>query len=143
MQFKKGVSTIKVELGNWRGTPAVFKYLKTENKFLRELDAYIMLEFCEFVPSLLASSIEDRVMVTKYVGQSLNLKYSPPERKKFKTQIQNMNDRLIRVYGLHHNDIRWKNVVESESGKLFLIDFESWTSKEKGSKERDPEKILS
>jgi thiamine kinase-like enzyme len=54
-----------------------------------------------------------------------------------------MNHELVHVYGIHHNDIRWKNVVESDDGKLFLIDFESWTSTEKGSKERDPEKILS
>lgn len=143
MQFKKGVSTEKVELGNWRGETAVFKYLKTDGKFTRELDAYRILEFCDFVPTLLTSSIDDRVIVTKYVGQSLNLKYLPLERKKFKTQIQNMNHELAHVYGIHHNDIRWKNVVESDDGKLFLIDFESWTSTEKGSKERDPEKILS
>lgn len=143
MLFKKGVSTERVELGNWRGETAVFKYLKTDRKFLRELDAYKILEFCDFVPRLLASSIDDRVIVTKYVGQSLNLKYPPLERKKFKHKIQAMNDKLIKVYSVHHNDIRWKNVIESDGGKLFLIDFESWTSVEKGSKERDPEKILS
>lgn len=143
MHFKKGVSTIKVELGNWQGKPAVFKYFKTDSKYLRELSAYQELVFCSFVPKLLASSIDERVIVTQYVGQSLNLKYPPPERKKFKTQIQNMNHELAHVYGIHHNDIRWKNVVESDDGKLFLIDFESWTSTEKGSKERDPEKILS
>jgi predicted Ser/Thr protein kinase len=143
MQFKKGVSTIKVELGNWQGKPAVFKYLKTDSKYLRELSAYKQLVFCTFIPKLLASSIDDRVIVTQYVGQSLNLKYSPPERKKFKTQIQNMNHELAHVYGIHHNDIRWKNVVESDDGKLFLIDFESWTPFYLGSKERDPEKILS
>ena len=53
-----------------------------------------------------------------------------------------MNDLLAHEYGVHHNDIRWKNVVESDSGKLFLIDFESWTNLEKGPRERDPEKIL-
>ena len=143
MFFKKGVSTERVELGNWRGETAVFKYLKTDGKFIRELDAYRILESCDFVPTLLTSSIDDRVIVTKYVGQSLNLKYPPFERKKFKHKIQAMNDKLIKVYGVHHNDIRWKNVVESDGGKLFLIDFESWTSVEKGSKERDPEKILS
>lgn len=143
MHFKKGVSTIKVELGNWQGKPAVFKYFKTDSKYLRELSAYQELVFCSFVPKLLASSIDERVIVTQYVGQSLNLKYPPPERKKFKTQIQNMNHELAHVYGIHHNDIRWKNVVESDDGKLFLIDFESWTPFHLGSRERDPEKILS
>jgi thiamine kinase-like enzyme len=66
----------------------------------------------------------------------------PKDRYKFKDEIKRMNDALIKDYGIYHNDIRWKNVVESESGKLFLIDFESWTSLEKGPRERDPEKIL-
>ena len=57
--------------------------------------------------------------------------------------IQKMNHELSNVYGVHHNDIRWKNVVESDSGELFLIDFESWTPFYYGSRERDPEKILS
>lgn len=143
MKFKKGVSTAKIELGSYNNETAVFKYLKTNGKFARELAAYKELTFCKFVPPLLFYSKEEKLIVTKYVGQSLNLKYLPPERKKFKTQIQNMNHELAHVYGIHHNDIRWKNVVESDDGKLFLIDFESWTSVEKGSKERDPEKILS
>lgn len=143
MEFKKGVSTVKVELGSFNNEPSVFKYLKTDSKYFRETEAYQILEACEFVPKLLAKSIDDRLIVTKYVGQSLNLKYSPPERKRFKQRIRDMNNKLINVYGIHHNDIRWKNVVESESGDLFLIDFESWTSVKNGSRERDPEKILS
>jgi hypothetical protein len=143
MVFKKGVSTIRVELKGYNNEIAVYKYLKTTSKYLRETEAYSKLENCSFVPKVLRKSIDDKLIVTKYVGQSLNLKYSPAERKKFKPRIQEMNRELIECYGIHHNDIRWKNVVESDSGELFLIDFESWTPVSVGSRERDPEKILS
>lgn len=143
MVFKKGVSTIRVELKGYNNEIAVYKYLKTTSKYLRETEAYSKLENCSFVPKVLRKSIDDKLIVTKYVGQSLNLKYSPAERKKFKPRIQEMNRELIERYGIHHNDIRWKNVVESDSGELFLIDFESWTPASFGSRERDPEKILS
>lgn len=143
MVFKKGVSTIRVELKGYNNEIAVYKYLKTTSKYLRETEAYSKLENCSFVPKVLRKSIDDKLIVTKYVGQSLNLKYSPAERKKFKPRIQEMNRELIERYGIHHNDIRWKNVVESDSGGLFLIDFESWTPVSVGSRERDPEKILS
>lgn len=142
-EFKKGVSTIKVELGIYRNEVAVYKYLKTNSKYLRETEAYASLKDCSFVPRILVKSIDDKLIVTKYVGQSLNLKYPPAERKKFKPRIQEMNRELIERYGIHHNDIRWKNVVESHDGELFLIDFESWTPASFGSRERDPEKILS
>jgi thiamine kinase-like enzyme len=42
-------------------------------------------------------------------------------------------------YNLCHNDIRWKNVVENDDGRLFLIDFEVISN---DNKERDPEYIL-
>lgn len=143
MVFKKGVSTIRVELKGYNNEIAVYKYLKTTSKYLRETEAYSKLENCSFVPKVLRKSIDDKLIVTQYVGRSLNLKYSPAERKKFKPRIQEMNRELIQSYGIHHNDIRWKNVVESDSGELFLIDFESWTPVSVGSRERDPEKILS
>jgi RIO-like serine/threonine protein kinase len=142
IEFKRGVSTIKVELGEIDGEWAVFKHLKTESKFLRELEAYKKLQSCTITPRLKHYSLESKLIVTEYVGKSLNLKYPPAERKKFKPRIQMMNHELITDYGIHHNDIRWKNVVESDNGNLFLIDFECWTPTSLGSRERDPERIL-
>jgi thiamine kinase-like enzyme len=45
----------------------------------------------------------------------------------------------LKQHNLYHNDIRWKNVVENDDGRLFLIDFEVVSSE---NKERDPEWIL-
>jgi thiamine kinase-like enzyme len=141
-EFKKGVSTEKLELHEVNNELLVYKYLKTVNKFKREAFAYVMLFDCGFTAPLVSTKPEEKLIITKYVGESLNLKYEPKDRYKFKDEIKRMNDALIKDYGIYHNDIRWKNVVESESGKLFLIDFESWTNLEKGPRERDPEKIL-
>jgi hypothetical protein len=44
-----------------------------------------------------------------------------------------------KTLGLFHNDIRWKNIVENDDKRLFLIDFEVVS---KDNKERDPEWIL-
>lgn len=139
---KHGVSTTYVGVGIYNDIPAVFKYLKTHGKFARELTAYQRLATCAFVPELLDSIEEERCLIVKYVGVSLDIKYRPADRKIFKPRIQKMHQVLIKDHGVHHNDIRWKNVVESDSGDLYLIDFERWTSVESGSIERDPEKIL-
>jgi thiamine kinase-like enzyme len=141
-EFKKGVSTEKLELHEVNNELLVYKYLKTVNKFKKEVGAYLILFDCDFTAQIVKTVPEQKLIITKYIGESLNLKYLPKDRYKFKDEIKRMNDALIKDYGIYHNDIRWKNVVESESGKLFLIDFESWTSLEKGPRERDPEKIL-
>jgi thiamine kinase-like enzyme len=141
-EFKKGVSTEKLELHEVNNELLVYKYLKTVNKFKKEVGAYLILFDCDFTAQIVKTVPEEKLIITKYLGESLNLKYLPKDRYKFKDEIKRMNDALIKDYGIYHNDIRWKNVVESESGKLFLIDFESWTSLEKGPRERDPEKIL-
>ena len=141
-EFKKGVSTEKLELHEVNNELLVYKYLKTTNKFKKEVGAYLILFDCDFTAQVVKTVPEEKLIITKYLGESLNLKYLPKDRYKFKDEIKRMNDALIKDYGIYHNDIRWKNVVESESGKLFLIDFESWTNLEKGPRERDPEKIL-
>jgi thiamine kinase-like enzyme len=141
-EFKKGVSTEKLELHEVNNELLVYKYLKTDNKFKKEVGAYLILFDCDFTAQIVKTVPEEKLIITKYLGESLNLKYLPKDRYKFKDEIKRMNDALIKDYGIYHNDIRWKNVVESESGKLFLIDFESWTNLEKGPRERDPEKIL-
>ena len=90
------------------------------------------------MPKLFKFDDESKTIWTEYCGISLNLKYEPKQRHRFKQQIRFLVSELQKI-GLHHNDIRWKNVVESESGQLFLIDFECVST---DNKERDPEYIL-
>ena len=136
--FKTGNAT----LGVYRKGNKVWKHFRTQSKFERELSAYAHLTDCPFVPKILEIVPERKFIVFPYVGESLNLKYRPKDRHVFKPQIRRMNEILYTDYGVHHNDIRWKNVVENDDGYLFLIDFEMWTPLTVGSKERDPERIL-
>jgi thiamine kinase-like enzyme len=135
MLFKKGVSTISVQKeGNF-----VKKIFKTQNKYKRERDFYLFTGcLFDFVPKIHKFEDETKTIWTEYCGQSLNLKYIPKDRYKFKPRIKKIVEFLAEL-NLYHNDIRWKNIVESDSGNLFLIDFESLSNV---NKERDPEKIL-
>jgi predicted Ser/Thr protein kinase len=125
---KHGVSTTGVFLGDFKGTPAIYKYYKTQSKFDRESLAYAKLINCTFVPKILAENSIARLLVFEYVGQSLDIKYPPKERYVFFDRIYELNQILINQYGVYHNDIRWKNIVEHPSGNLYVIDFEKWTS---------------
>ena len=135
MVFKKGVSTISVQ----KEGDFVKKIFKTQNKYKRERDFYLFTGcLFDFVPKIHKFEDETKTIWTEYCGQSLNLKYIPKDRYKFKPRIKKIVEFLAEL-NLYHNDIRWKNIVESESGNLFLIDFESLSNV---NKERDPEKIL-
>ena len=135
MIFKKGIATISVEKeGNF-----VKKVFQTWNKYKKERDFYLFTGcLLDFVPKLHKFDDDSKTIWTEYCGQSLNLKYIPKDRYKFKPQIREMV-KLLATLNLYHNDIRWKNVVESDSGQLFLIDFEVISNE---NKERDPENIL-
>ena len=135
MIFKKGIATISVEKeGNF-----VKKVFQTWNKYKKERDFYLFTGcLLDFVPKLHKFDDDSKTIWTEYCGQSLNLKYIPKDRYKFKPQIREMV-KFLATLNLYHNDIRWKNVVESDSGQLFLIDFEVISNE---NKERDPENIL-
>lgn len=117
----------------------VKKVFKTKNKYERERDFYINFgNIFSFVPSIIQWNDIEKTIWTEYCGISLNLKYIPKDRYKFKNKIRLMTNQL-KQYNLYHNDIRWKNVVENDDGRLFLIDFEVISNE---NKERDPEWIL-
>jgi len=120
-------------------THLVKKQFQTKNKYERERDFYINFNHVlSYIPRLVRWNDVEKTIWTEYCGISLNLKYPPKERYKFKHQIRFMVDELKSV-GYYHNDIRWKNIVENENGRLFLIDFEVVSI---DNKERDPEWIL-
>lgn len=141
MKFKKGVSTISVEKvwDDQSQRHLVKKQFQTKNKYERERDFYIRYQNqLSYIPYISSWNDVEKVIWTEYCGISLNLKYPPKERYKFKSRIRFICDDLM-AHGLHHNDIRWKNIVESNGGRLFLIDFEVISTE---NRERDPEWIL-
>ena len=117
----------------------VKKQFQTKNKYEREKNFYIKYQnLLPYVPRLFKWDDAGKIIWTEYCGISLNLKYQPKDRYKFKLRIRSICDDLM-THNLYHNDIRWKNIVESSEGRLFLIDFEVISNE---NKERDPEWIL-
>jgi len=141
MKFKKGVATTLVEKvwDDQKQMHLVKKQFQTKNKYERERDFYINFgNILSYIPRLVRWQDVEKTIWVEYCGISLNLKYSPKERYKFKSRIRFICDDL-KLRNLYHNDIRWKNIVENDAGRLFLIDFEVISSE---NKERDPEWIL-
>ena len=119
---------------------AVKKAFKTKNKYERERDFYYHSgNILPFIPRILRHLDEEKTIWTEYCGISLNIKYLPEERYILKQKIRLMVNTFEKTLGLFHNDIRWKNIVENDDKRLFLIDFEVVS---KDNKERDPEWIL-
>ena len=138
-KMKRGLGSEKVIYVEWKGIKMVLKYFRTWNKYDNELELYYMLIDEPFVPKVLYySSGNNKKIGLTYVGESLQEKYSVPERKQFKKRIQKIMRLLKRKYGIYHNDLRWKNITEL-NGRLYLIDWERW---DYVNKERDPERIL-
>ena len=146
--MKDGVTEIRhgwyssfVGIGEHNGIRAVYKYFKTQSKFNKELGFYKLLVGCPFVPELLHYDTDEKLLVLKYVGTTLDHK-QPWERNRYKSRIKKMNDSLIKDYKIHHNDVRWKNITEDEDGNLYLLDFERSTTVDRGPNERDDQEIL-
>jgi thiamine kinase-like enzyme len=130
---------VEKEWEQQKGLFVVKKVLKTWNKYKKERDFYLFTgHLFDFIPKLFKFNDDQKTIWTEYCGISLNLKYLPKDRYKFKPQIRFIVSEFESV-GLYHNDIRWKNIVESDAGELFLIDFECVST---DNKERDPEYIL-
>ena len=87
MIFKKGISTVSVEKeGNY-----VKKIFKTWNKYKKERDFYLFTGcLLDFVPKLHKFEDKTKTIWTHYCGQSLNLKYAPINRYKFKEKIKKL-----------------------------------------------------
>lgn len=89
--------------------------------FQRELDVYA--RGLPYVPRLLSSDEASLTIVTHRSGRTLN-----PSDASYNTRINELSERFTRDTGLHHNDIRYKNVVRTPDDSLLLIDFESASS---------------
>lgn len=118
----------------------VRKIFKSKNKYEKEKQFYLTWHNkLQFIPKLRRFCDVTKSIWTEHCGESLNTKYKPEDRQKFKPAIRYLVSLLLEQTHHYHNDVRWKNVVESDCGELFLIDFEVVSTE---NKERDPEWIL-
>jgi len=110
-----------------KGNKIVKTYKKSGNEnFKRELIIYLLAkqENLDFIPKLLNFDIKKRMIVTEYVGPTLNQIYKGrvAEKRKLIPRIKKLYKKLLKS-GYHHNDIRFYNVCMRKD-KMYLIDFE-------------------
>tara|TARA_B110000971_G_scaffold17650_1_gene16251 strand:+ start:4368 stop:4802 length:435 start_codon:yes stop_codon:yes gene_type:complete len=102
--------------------------------FKTELFIYLLgkQKKMEFIPKLIYYDCSKLVLKTENVGITLE-EYceSGDDLDDFLPQIKKIYNKFIKV-GYYHNDLRYKNIIiNPDSKKLYLIDFEFTDTKEK------------
>ena len=111
--------------------------------FKNELFIYLLgqQKKINFIPKLIHYDCDKLIIKTENVGISLQ-EYCDEygcDFDEFLPKIKQIYDRLIKV-GYYHNDLRLKNIIiNPESKKLYLIDFEFTDTKYK---DLDEENII-
>ena len=99
----------------------IYKFYKRECNYINEKEFYLECkDKVDFIPELIYYSDKRKMIILKNVGVSLNRK-----------QYSHVQDIVVDLYkklyyktGYYHNDLLYRNVVVSDTGKYFLIDFE-------------------
>lgn len=102
--------------------------------FKTELFIYLLgkQKKMEFIPKLIDYDCSKLVLKTENVGITLE-EYCESEDNldDYLPQIKKIYNKFIKV-GYYHNDLRYKNIIiNPESKKLYLIDFEFTDTKDK------------
>ena len=110
--------------------------------FKNELFFYLLgqQKKIEYIPKLVSYDCSKLIICTENVGKTLE-EYCNNEEEldDFLPKIKKIYDRFIKL-GYYHNDLRYKNIIiNPETQKLYLIDFE-FTSQEYG--DLDDENII-
>jgi RIO-like serine/threonine protein kinase len=139
-EFKNGMGSLRVTLvEDDDKSKIVLKEFKTMNKYRKEIELYDILKDSDYVPNVVYRDDERKVLGIEFCGESLNNKFKPKDRYRFKSIIRSAISDIELRYGIYHNDIRWKNICLNSDGKILFVDWERW---DYVNKERDPEFIL-
>ena len=120
------------------------KYDKEDIKmFQNELFFYLLSEQknLSFIPELVHYDCNKLIIKTKNVGISLEQYCYEYEKEcdDFLPKIKIIDNRLVKL-GYYHNDLRFKNIlINPETKKLYLIDFEFTDQKYK---DKDDENLV-
>ena len=114
----------------------ITSYFEKEDLDIFKTELFIYLlgkqKKMEFIPKLIDYDCSKLVLKTENVGITLE-EYceSGDDLDDFLPQIKKIYNKFIKV-GYYHNDLRYKNIIiNPDSKKLYLIDFEFTDMKEK------------
>jgi tRNA A-37 threonylcarbamoyl transferase component Bud32 len=114
----------------------ITSYFEKEDLDIFKTELFIYLlgkqKKMEFIPKLIDYDCSKLVLKTENVGITLE-EYceSGDDLDDFLPQIKKIYNKFIKV-GYYHNDLRYKNIIiNPDSKKLYLIDFEFTDTKEK------------
>ena len=112
----------------------ILKIASKESMYKHEKQIYILLKNEDFIPTLKYFDDKHFILGITWVGQSLNrMRRKIPIRynrlyENFNKQLKIIIDKLYNIYGLYHNDLRYKNIC-IENKKVKLIDFDDTNTK--------------
>ena len=100
----------------------------SHTSFLNELYVYLLAEKkkLSYIPKMVKYDIEKRIIVIENIGKSLDIvnEEEGTPFEEFLPKIKKIYTRFLKL-GLHHNDLRWKNIIYNEKlNRYYLIDFE-------------------
>lgn len=120
-----------------QGGRYVLKITHNKEAYLNEKNALLKTRDWVHSPSLLYFNDDRMYLLTPWYGKDLRKK-SKMKKRRLKPHVQEISRRLNQIYGLYHNDIRWKNMVQFKS-QLILLD---WGMADTLNQEKDDQHIL-
>ena len=94
------------------------------NKEQYETNKKIYEKNLNWIPNLINANDEDKTLTIEKIGRSLAEKYQGSIRSRYLPKMRMLSKKFYNSFGIYHNDMRYKNVLEDSNGKLYLIDFE-------------------
>ena len=119
------------------GTKMVVKQCSNQTTYSRELNSLQLTSDWAHSPTLYHAYPKENTLVVEWCGEEMR-HIKAKRRKKTAPMVQQLVDELHGIYGIYHNDIRWKNITR-HGDKIMLID---WGMSGSELREQDPGKIL-
>jgi predicted Ser/Thr protein kinase len=137
--FKAGCGSTGVYLLKDRTTKLLYvlKMVTSHQEYQNEKQILKLLQHWPYSPKLVQYDDTHNWLMTTYCGKEMRTAKNS-KKKWAKPRIQAIAKELQQLFGIYHNDIRWKNIVK-EGRHLTLID---WGMSSHNNTDKNPQHIL-
>lgn len=120
--LKAGSNTVYIDLCLLNNKKVVRKICYSKGMYTREKRNYIRLADCDHVPALVNFEDDTNTLIIEYSGKSpANMFKWNLEREVYLPLVKTAYYDMYENYGLHHNDLKWKNITIMDN-VAYLID---------------------